>query len=591
MKTLASVVLWAVCLLASSPTHADDTISLSLKQMEIESVMEMLARKYRINILLGDSVEGTVSLNLYDVSRDEAVRAIAEAAGFAVEKRRNSYFILPSEQVGRFSNGVTSVRRFPIHYADAETVAEMLAAHTSDYGEVTAIPERSVVVVSDKAEFLARMARLVSFVDAPPQQVLIEAQILEVTLTDEDAYGIDWSKLFASDGGDGNFGVRGLAGAGNSANSGFLFELVTPNVDVQLSALQQEGRVRTLSTPKLMALDNQEASVIIGDRRGYQVTTTINQVTSESIEFLESGVILRVTPKIDPTGRILMDIHPEVSTGTVDANGIPSQTTTEVTTSLLVPDGETVFIGGLIKHTQSQSYQRVPLLGRVPGIKGLFRSKERTNVNTETVVLITPKLVDDATLAVETDQMLEQTRRIDEEFDTRSRHMEQRVLHEEARLLDDPHKLPERDQAEAAQVEPNDTDEPTAIANVPDVDDFAAIGPALEEAAPRSNDPIGKLFSASTPLADSGFGVQVMMMSSADTTSQFIEKHGLDELIVVPEQRRSGIAYALLLGVYPTLDEARRAASERPALFVDEPWIRSMAELNARRPAEIASSN
>lgn len=187
MRMLVIAALWLGCAVAAPPATADDKISLSLKQMEIESVMEMLARKYRINILLGDSVEGTVSLNLYDVSRDEAVRAIAEAAGFAVEKRRNAYFILPSEQVGRFSNGVTSVRRFPIHYADTESVAEMLAAHTSDYGEVTAIPQRSVVVVSDKPDFLARMARLVSFVDAPPQQVLIEAQILEVTLTDEDA--------------------------------------------------------------------------------------------------------------------------------------------------------------------------------------------------------------------------------------------------------------------------------------------------------------------------------------------------------------------------------------------------------------------
>jgi len=149
-----------------------------------------------------------------------------------------------------------------------------------------------------------------------------------------------------------------------------------------------------LSTPKLLALEGQEASVIIGDRRGFQVTTTINQVTSETIEFLESGVILRVTPQVDEDGNVLLDVHPEVSTGNVDANGIPSQVTTEVTTQLLVPSDRTAFIGGLIKHTATISQDGVPVLRRVPVIRRMFSNEERTEVNTETIVLITPRIVD-----------------------------------------------------------------------------------------------------------------------------------------------------------------------------------------------------
>ena len=103
------------------------------------------------------------------------------------------------------------------------------------------------------------------------------------------------------------------------------------------------GRVRTLSTPKLLALEHEEAEVIIGDRIGYRVTTTINQVTTESIEFLESGIILNVQPYVDRNGRIMMDIHPEVSTGTITNDGMPNQTTTEVTTQLLADDGQTIF--------------------------------------------------------------------------------------------------------------------------------------------------------------------------------------------------------------------------------------------------------
>jgi type II secretory pathway component GspD/PulD (secretin) len=160
-----------------------------------------------------------------------------------------------------------------------------------------------------------------------------------------------------------------------------------------LSALEQDGRIRTLSSPKLLALENEEASVIVGDRRGYSVTTTINQVTTESIEFLESGVILRVTPHVDADGRIMMDIHPEVSTGVVDASGIPSQATTEVTTRLLVDSGQTIFVGGLIKQTVTENRNGIPFLGRIPGLGLLFSSREVTSINTETIVVITPRVV------------------------------------------------------------------------------------------------------------------------------------------------------------------------------------------------------
>ena len=376
--------------------EGEDLVTLSLTNVAIGEAMAMIAKQKRLNILLSDDVDGNLSLNLYDVPIEEALRAIANAAGFAVESRDGTYFIVQPERVGLYNTSdLTRVQSFNIHYANAELLEEMLEPYLSRFGKIKAIPERNLILVSDKPEFLSRIALLVRHADEKPRQVVIEARILEVSLSNEDSFGIDWTKLFDSQDGSGTFGNRGLAGAGNSGNSGFFFDFVNPNIDVLLTALQQDGRVKTLSTPKLVALDNVEAEVVIGDRRGYTVTTTINQVTSETIEFLESGVILRVTPHIDNLGRILLDIHPEVSTGTVDAAGIPSQTTTEVTTSLLVPNGETVFIGGLIKHSTSQNYQRLPVLGRIPGVKMLFSSREETRADAETVVLITPHIVDD----------------------------------------------------------------------------------------------------------------------------------------------------------------------------------------------------
>ena len=171
-----------------------------------------------------------------------------------------------------------------------------------------------------------------------------------------------------------------------------------------LNLLSEQGRVRTLSTPQLLALENQEASVIIGDRQGFRVTTTINQVTTESIEFLESGVILRVTPWVDTAGRVMMDIHPEVSNGTI-VDGIPSQTTTEVTTRLLVPSGRTVFIGGLMKRTLTERNQGVPGLKRMPVFGKLFSNNVTIGVDTETIVLITPHIISDSGSAFDVEKV------------------------------------------------------------------------------------------------------------------------------------------------------------------------------------------
>ena len=390
---LSLCVLGALLLLCVARAGADGRISLTMRDTELAEVMEMLSRQQRVNILLTGDVGGTVSFSLYDVELEQAIRSIATAAGFAVEHRDGAWFIVDHSEAGKYApDGLTIVRSFEIRYADPAALERTLTPYLSGYGALTLAVERRLLIVEDTPDFVARIATLVEELDRRPTQILIEAKILEVTLDDDESFGIDWSKLFDSQEGNGSFGTRNLA---QPDAAGFFFDYATPNVEASLSALSARGRVRTLSTPKLLALQNQEASVIIGDRRGYQVTTTINQVTAESIEFLESGVILRVTPNVDEHGNVMMQIHPEVSNGTVDVNGIPSQTTTEVTTHLIVPAGQTIFIGGLMKHTLTENSSGVPVLGNLPGVGRLFSNREASNVNTETVVLITPHVVRD----------------------------------------------------------------------------------------------------------------------------------------------------------------------------------------------------
>ncbi len=394
-QCFGGAIAMAVTVLAA-PAQADTRrLSMAMQETPMAEVMNMLSRQERVNILMSDDVEATVSFNLYEVTVTEAIEAIANAAGYAVERRGRNYFVVEPENAGKYAtSNLTALQTYRIQYADPEELEDILEPYLSEYGTLRVMPERMLIAVEDTPEFLRRFQKLVKAIDVPPAQVLIEAKILEVSLSSEDSFGIDWSDFFSTGATTGEYGTQGLAGAGTSGSAGFFLTLSDPDVNLVLNALEENGRVRTLSTPKLLAMNNQEASVIIGDRRGFTVTTTINQVTTESIEFLESGVILRVTPKIDDRGRVLLDVHPEVSTGTVDGNGIPSQVTTEVTTQLLVPSGQTVFIGGLMKHTSNLNRSGIPVLGRVPGLRRLFSNDERTEVNTETIVLITPYVVE-----------------------------------------------------------------------------------------------------------------------------------------------------------------------------------------------------
>jgi type II secretory pathway component GspD/PulD (secretin) len=392
-----------LCLLVLSPAQTwgdEHRISMTMKDAELADVMDMISREQRVNIFVSTDSNEEVSFSLYDMTLPDAIRAIANAAGLAVEHHDGNYFIIDRDEAGKYApDALTQVRSFELQYVLVDEMQSLLDPYLSEYGEITVFSEKNIFLIEDTPEFLRRTAELVRQIDKQPTQILIEAKILEVTLTDEDSSGLDWTRIFNSDGGTGEFGGQGL---NNPTSAGLFFTFTNDNIALALDALTSQGRVRTLSSPKLLAVEDQESSVIVGDRRGYSVITTINQVTTESIEFLESGVILRVTPSVDANGKVLMDIHPEVSTGVIDPlTGIPSQSTTEVTTRMIVPDGQTIFVGGLIKHRVEESKRGIPIVSRIPGLGRLFSSRENNKTNTETIVLITPTILDDNTKLVD----------------------------------------------------------------------------------------------------------------------------------------------------------------------------------------------
>ncbi|HUW38544.1 MAG TPA: hypothetical protein VMV91_14565 [Rhodocyclaceae bacterium] len=393
---LKCAVFGLLLLLAPAPAKAESAakkgaglMSFVFREAPIAELFAMISRKERVNIMLARGVSGNVSINLYDLTARQAIYAIAEAGGYAVTMRGNAYIIANAKEAPvEAPVGNLEVRSMKVEYSDPKLVGDIVARHLSQGGKVTVLAQRKMLIVEDTAENLVRIEDLLRKIDAQPQQIMIEAKILEITLDAAENFGIDWSKIFSADGVN-RVGTTGLATRGSP---GLFFNLVNRNVEIFLSALSNKGRVHTLATPKLLTLENQEARMNIGDELGYRLTTTINNVTTESIQFLQTGVILRVTPSVDSSGRIVMKIRPEVSSGTISA-GIPSKNTTEVSTELVADDGQGILIAGLIKNSSGYRRVGVPILGDLPGLGRVFSSTENTETSTETIVLITPHIV------------------------------------------------------------------------------------------------------------------------------------------------------------------------------------------------------
>ncbi|MGJ9419148.1 type II secretion system protein GspD [Massilia sp. CMS3.1] len=392
--------------------------SFVFRDTPIAELFEMISRHERVNIMLGKGVTGNVAVSLYDMTPRQAIYAIAEAGGYQVLTRDNGYVIVNPAQAATSEvvpSGQMEVKALKVLYSEPQLVADILTKHVGRGGKVTVLPARRMIVVEDTAEGVKRIIALLREIDTQPQQIMIEAKILEITLDDNENFGIEWNKVFSGTGE--NISRIGTSGLVPRGGAGLVFNLVNKNVDLYLNALSNKGRVRTLATPKLLTLENQEATTNIGDKLGYRVTTTLNNVTTETIEFLETGVILRVTPSVDSDGRIAMRVRPEVSSGSF-LGGIPSKKTTEVNTQLVAENGQSILIGGLIKASAGKRRTGVPLLGDVPGIGKLFSNTEETGSSTELIVVITPRIVPTQPVGVDA-QVIERVERTEAELNNK----------------------------------------------------------------------------------------------------------------------------------------------------------------------------
>ena len=424
-----------------------DRFSIEFQDVEISKAMAMLGQLSGMNILIGRGVTGIVpTANLQDVTAEEALDAITKSLNYTYEKEGNIVFIsTASDAMQRKQSArkmltkvfrpryisvkdlqalITPLLSKPGGLIAVTTPAEVGLEESKTKGGGNSLSQTDALLVVDYPEVLAQVDLVITEIDVPPAQVVIEAMILSVNLTESMKLGVNFAllggnnkQLVTSGNGAqivGNVGIPNnspnksaiLPAAGDfiASTAGLKYGFLTGDVAGFVEALETLADTSVVASPSVRVLNKQRAELIIGKRLGYTTTTFNGTQSIQNINFLEVGTKLILRPYVADDGLVRMEIHPERSDGEV-VDGLPNSRTTEVTSNVMVRDGTTIVIGGLIEEQATQSSSRIPGLGALPVVGNLFKSKSNNTQRTELIVLLTPRVIHEVDAACEGEEV------------------------------------------------------------------------------------------------------------------------------------------------------------------------------------------
>jgi len=419
------------------------------KDMPIKDALRMLAQMYQKNIVPSAKVDGVVTVtNLYDVTFEEALQAILGTHKYEI--KGNFVRVYTNEE---FKDDKTrqEYRYFTLYYLSAEEAERIVKPLLSDKDSVaksspakTGVPVgtsisseasgdnlayQDTLVVKDYPENIKEIEELLGKLDVRPEQVLIEATILVADLTEGMEFGVDWSlaagvPMVGSEksgavqdtvkggaleylkkdqkpiGQVANWNQKGTpietAGFSKIGANGLRLGISAGSFAMFISALEQITDVTVLANPKILAINKQVGQVFIGTKIGYRegdIETAGGGKQEGSVKFLDTGTKLSFRPYIGNDGYIRMDIYPKDSTGSLNAQGVPNETSAELLTNIMVRDGETVVIGGLFREEVKATNSQIPILGDIPLLGQLFRGTSNSLRRQEVIVLLTPHII------------------------------------------------------------------------------------------------------------------------------------------------------------------------------------------------------
>ena len=408
-----------------------------IQDSELVEVLDLLSEQGNLNILASKSVQGKVSATLTGVDVGTALDAILRSTGYMAKRQGQFIFVGTKEDLDAMEQSMDkiSTRVYRPNYvsaAELQSLIQPLVTPTTGVVSVSTQAEAGiatddskaggdsfaggdVVVVRDYEAVLAQIDQMVDEIDVRPLQVAIEAMILSVKLKDGNQFGVNFELLRNQDHTKLGFGtipegsdtkqfdtidvVKSAAVDGLTRvalNSGLKFGFLDQSMAVFLNALESIGDTNVIATPRVMVLNKQRAEIQIGAKKGYVSTTITETSTSQAVQFLDTGTVLRLRPFVANDGLVRMEVHPELSSGDVivkDGFTLPNSEITQVTTNIMVRDGCTVVIGGLIREELTTTTTQIPLFGSLPWIGAAFRNKTEGTERYEVLVLITPRIV------------------------------------------------------------------------------------------------------------------------------------------------------------------------------------------------------
>ena len=449
---------------------ADDdysTFDIAVQDTDLAEVLQMLSIQSRKNIITSKNVSKTVTANLYDVTFHEALDVILHSAGYGYIEEGNFVYIYTIEELAEIEklNRKRESRRFELEHLSAVDANEFIQPMLSGEGKSSFVGKvdpgftpdiadggadswayTGVIVVNDYPDVLDNIAQLLYEIDTPPAQVMVEATVVSTDVNEATAFGVDFSVIGGIDfsdlvnplsavtdlligdntPGDKATKDKGFQPANNKASAitssvgqtqregGFKVGFIRNDISVFLRVLDEVTDATVLARPRVLALNRQRASVLVGERVGYLSTTTTETTSTQTVEYLDTGISLIFRPFISRDGTIRMELAPsissfklrDVSTSFGNTQKIPDQFTNEVTTNVRLKDGETVVLGGLFQEIITNTKRQVPYLGDIPLLGEAFKGHDDTVDRQEIIFLITPRIVNDRILAEEGEEGL-----------------------------------------------------------------------------------------------------------------------------------------------------------------------------------------
>lgn len=426
-----------------------DPISLDFDNTDVRDVIKLLAAKAKINIIYGTDVTGTLTLHLSDVPFNEAFRTVLSMMQLSTDQVGDNILrvITPAELTKQRTSATAVTKVIPLNYAKAanvKTTIDSVRAAEGRSGNSSVDLASNALIITESLEGMLATENLINQLDQRPRQVLIEAKLVEVNENSGLNYGIQWDAFGLENGRIGgkqgtnligsaagitanpfngtlnnnsiNTSMTGTGGVGGTGRGtgvnlaadkifgALTLGRVTNNyiLNATITAAASEGKAKVLSDPKIATLNNQAANINVTTQIPY-VTSNVNPTSgtqTQTVNYVTTGIQLTVTPSINADGRILLNINPNVSQPSVTAagstqTGAPAIDSRNATTTILVRDGETVVIGGLISDSMQDTISKIPILGDIPILGWLFKKKSKTRVRNELLIFVTTKILPD----------------------------------------------------------------------------------------------------------------------------------------------------------------------------------------------------